>query len=206
MRSKCVHCSLKRSRCAQFAFCVRSPITVHISFTKFRSAFTYRSVYRSFIVRSAFPDRLLTVQAGKKAFQGLYWFSNPMRIKSPNIYFIAICFNEISLHIKHFMELKTYLPAMASSHSLIQSVFFAIKYSSACCILNHSSFIKVMDFFWQIQQKTLAAIFPRVPHCSCTYPNKSGQLIEIRHTDSFHLSNTQHTFLQFEQLYDSNFF
>lgn len=50
--------------CAPFAFCVRSPFTVHSRWTQFRSAFahrllTMRSVfaYRSFRVRSPFTHR-----------------------------------------------------------------------------------------------------------------------------------------------------
>ena len=72
LRSPCVHRSLSTRVCAPLAFCIRSLFTVHISFTKFRSAFTHRSL----CVRSAFVHRLLTVRSPFKwesrTFQGLY--------------------------------------------------------------------------------------------------------------------------------------
>ena len=66
LRSPCVHRSLSARVCAPLAFCIRSPFTVHISFTKFCSAFKHRSLG----VRSAFIHRSLTVQVGKQNVSG----------------------------------------------------------------------------------------------------------------------------------------
>ena len=73
----CLDRSLSTRVCAPFAFCVRSPFTVRISFNKFRSAVTHRSL----CVRSGFVHRSLSVRSPfnweSRTLQGLY---SPIRM------------------------------------------------------------------------------------------------------------------------------
>ena len=70
--SSCVHLSHCARICAPFAFRVRSPFSVHISFTDFRLPLRHHSlcvcsafVQPAFTVHSSFALRSVTVQAGK---------------------------------------------------------------------------------------------------------------------------------------------